>query len=133
MILLDTHVWLWLNGAVERLSPRCLEIISSPRNQVFLSPASSWEIAIKYGTGKLALPEPPDVYIPRRMAANGINTLPIQHDHAFRAAALPGHHKDPFDRMLVAQAQLEKMKLMTVDDQLDQYEVEILWADQRTG
>ena len=129
MILLDTHVWLWLNGAVERLSPRCLDIISSPRSEVFLSPVSAWEIAIKCATGKLFLPEPPEVYIPRRMEANRINPLPIQHDHAFRAAALPRHHKDPFDRMLIAQAQLERMRLVTVDGQLSQYDVEILWAD----
>jgi PIN domain nuclease of toxin-antitoxin system len=115
------------------LAERGREIISSPRNQVFLSPASSWEIAIKYATGKLSLPEPPDVYISRRMVANGINPLPIQHDHAFRAAALPGHHRDPFDRMLIAQAQLEKMKLVTVDDKLKEYDVEILWADRRTA
>lgn len=128
MILLDTHVWLWLNVAPERLSPRSLEILSSPRNEVFLSPASSWEIAIKCAAGKLSLPEPPDVYIPHRMAANGINPLPVHHGHALRAAALPVYHKDPFDRMLIAQAQVEKMKLMTVDGQFDDYDVEILWA-----
>ncbi|HKV10830.1 MAG TPA: type II toxin-antitoxin system VapC family toxin [Thermoanaerobaculia bacterium] len=129
MILLDTHVWLWLNVNPERLSRRSLEILCSPRHEIFLSPASSWEIAIKCAAGKLSLPEPPDVYIPHRMAANRINSLPVHHGHALRAAALPEHHKDPFDRMLIAQAQMENMKLMTVDGRFDDYDVEILWAD----
>lgn len=129
MILLDTHVWLWLNVSPERLSPRSLEILSLSRNEVFLSPASSWEIAIKCAAGKLSLPEPPEIYIPRRMAANEINSLVVHHGHALRAAALPEHHKDPFDRMLIAQAQMENMTLMTVDGRFDDYDVEILWAD----
>lgn len=133
MILIDTHVWLWLNGAVDRLSPQAQELLSSPRNQIYLSAVSAWEIGIKFAAGKLALPMPPEEYVQLRMVDNGVSPLPIHHLHALRAASLPLHHRDPFDRLLVAQAQVEKLKLMTVDRQLARYDVEILWADQDTG
>ena len=129
MILIDTHVWLWLNGAVERLSPGILDLLSSPSAEVYLSAVSAWEIGIKVSTGKLALPMAPEQYIPLRMVDNGVRPLPTQHQHALRAAALPLFHKDPFDRLLVAQAQVEKLKLVTVDRHLADYDVEILWAD----
>ncbi|HKH45363.1 MAG TPA: type II toxin-antitoxin system VapC family toxin [Thermoanaerobaculia bacterium] len=129
MILLDTHVWLWLNGAVERLSPEVLDLLSAPSSDIYLSAASAWEIGIKVSTGKLVLPVAPEEYIPLRMVDNGVRPLPILHQHALRAAALPLFHKDPFDRLLVAQAQVEKLKLVTVDRHLADYDVEILWAD----
>ncbi len=129
MILLDTHVWLWLNGAAERLSSEVLDLVSSPAANVYLSAASAWEIGIKVSTGKLTLPAAPTDYIPLRMADNGVKPLPIRHRHALQAAALPLFHKDPFDRLLIAQAQLEKLKLVTVDRRFADYDVEILWAD----
>ena len=89
MILLDTHVWLWLNGAVERLSPEVLDLLYSPSTDIYLSAASAWEIGIKVSSGKLALPVAPEEYIPLRMADNGARPLPIQHQHALRAASLP--------------------------------------------
>lgn len=128
MILVDTHVWLWLNGSVERLSADALELLSSPETEVYLSAASAWEIGIKHNSGRLILPLPPDEYIASRLTDNGISPLPIHHGHALRAASLPFHHRDPFDRMLVAQAQVEGFKLMTADRVLVQYDVEILWA-----
>jgi prevent-host-death family protein len=94
----------------------------------FLSAASAWEIAIKVGLGKLKLPEPPARYVPARLAEQGMDALPIDHGHALRVAELPDHHADPFDRLLVAQAQLERMTLMTADPQLLAYEVDTLWA-----
>ena len=129
MILLDTHVWLWLNGATEHLAPGILELLSSPPTDLYLSAASAWEIGIKVSTGKLTLPVAPEEYIPLRMVDNGVRPLPIRHQHALRAAALPLHHKDPFDRLLIAQAQVENLKLLTVDRQLASYDVEIVWAN----
>lgn len=127
-ILVDTHVWLWLNGDVGRLSSESLEILSQPENEIYLSAASTWEIGTKFASGKLALPLPPEIYIPTRLVDNGLRSLPIRQEHAIRAAGLPAHHRDPFDGMLIAQAQIENLELMTVDRQLAAYEVELLWG-----
>ena len=127
MILLDTHVWLWLNGAVKKIPPELLKLLSPRDQSVYLSAASVWEIGIKYSLGKLVLPDPPEIFIPACLEENGINALPVRHDHAIRAASLPRHHRDPFDRMLVAQAQLETLKLVTTDSWISSYDVETLW------
>lgn len=131
-ILLDTHVWLWMNGAVERLSEPARELLAEGRQALYLSAASTWEIAIKHAAGKLELPQPPDLYIPSTLAQNDVRPLAIHQAHTWRAAALPLHHRDPFDRMLIAQAQAEGLRLMTVDDKLERYEVDLLRADRAT-
>ncbi|MEE8587544.1 MAG: type II toxin-antitoxin system VapC family toxin [Acidobacteriota bacterium] len=131
-ILLDTHVWLWMNGAVERLSEPAREILAESEQELYLSAASTWEIAIKHAAGKLKLPQPPFRYIPSALAANNVKPLAIHQAHTWRAAALPLHHRDPFDRMLIAQAQAEGLQLMTADTRLEHYEVPILRADQTT-
>jgi PIN domain nuclease of toxin-antitoxin system len=123
--LVDTHCWLWLQASPERLSPEVLQMLGNPDNNLLLSAASSWEIAIKYALGKLPLPEPPSRYVPRRMAASGSRGLAVEHAHTLRVAELPMHHRDPFDRLLVAQAQIEKLVLVTVDPQFESYDVEI--------
>lgn len=123
--LLDTHCWLWLQTTPERLSPEVLSLFEDPANDLFLSAASSWEIAIKYGLGKLSLPEPPSRYVPRRMTASGCRGLAVEHGHALRVAELPPHHRDPFDRVLVAQAQLENLELVTVDPLFLSYDVTV--------
>ena len=123
-ILLDTHVWLWLIGAPDRLGKAGRELFTDPGNVLHFSAASAWEIAIKYALGKLPLPEPPDVFIPSRLVRDGITPLPIQLEHSLRVATLPPHHRDPFDRLLVAQAQLESLTLCTADRQLAPYDVE---------
>ena len=128
-ILLDTHVWLWMNGAVERLSEPAREILAAGEQELYLSAASTWEIAIKHAAGKLELPQPPERYIPSTLAENKIKPLAIHQAHTWRAAALPMHHRDPFDRMLIAQAQAEGLRLMTADARLEAYEVPILRAD----
>lgn len=128
-ILLDTHVWLWMNGAVERLSQSARELLAEGEQELYLSAASTWEIAIKHAAGKLELPQAPDRYIPATLAENDVKPLAIHQAHTWRAAALPFHHRDPFDRMLVAQAQAEGLRLMTADDQLEPYEVPLLRAD----
>jgi PIN domain nuclease of toxin-antitoxin system len=123
--LVDTHCWLWLQASPERLAPDVLSLLKDPANDLLLSAASSWEIAIKYALRKLPLPEPPSRYVPRRMTASGSRGLGIEHAHSLRVAELPVHHRDPFDRLLVAQAQIEKLVLVTVDRQLEKYDVEV--------
>jgi PIN domain nuclease of toxin-antitoxin system len=127
-LLLDTHCWLWWIAEPERLNQGVLEQIQDPGNTVYLSAASSWEIAIKVSIGKLTLPEPPERFVPKRLARDRISPLPIEHAHALRVATLPLHHRDPFDRLIVSQAQVEKLPLVTVDEQLRPYDVEIIWG-----
>ena len=123
--LVDTHCWLWLQTAPERLSPAILADLADPANEILLSAASSWEIALKYALGKLPLPEPPAEYVPSRMATSGTRSLPIEHAHALNVATLPKHHRDPFDRLLISQAQLERLTIVTVDHEFEPYDVDI--------
>jgi len=123
--LLDTHCWLWLQASPERLSAELLSSLEDPDNDFFLSAASSWEIAVKYALGKLPLPEPPALYVPSRMAASATRGMSVEHTHTLRVAELPPHHRDPFDRLLIAQAQIESCTLVTVDPQFEAYDVEV--------
>jgi PIN domain nuclease of toxin-antitoxin system len=107
------------------LKPEVLSLLESSSNDLVLSAASSWEISIKYALGKLPLPEPPSRYIPSRMASSGSSGLAVEHAHAIRVAELPPHHRDPFDRLLVAQAQIEKLVLLTADRQFESYDVKL--------
>jgi len=127
-VLLDTQVWLWMLAAPERLSRKSRALVVSADNELVLSAASTWEIAIKYGLGKLQLPEPPGEYIPRLMTRTGITPLPVHHRHALHVATLPARHRDPFDRLLVAQAQLEQLPILTADRVFRRYDVETLSA-----
>lgn len=126
--LVDTHCWLWLQASPERLAEDVITLLEDPANDLFLSAASSWEIAIKHALGKLPLPEPPSRYVPSRLAASGCRGLSIEHTHALRVAELPPHHRDPFDRLLVAQAQVEGLVLVTADRQFEGYDVETRFA-----
>ena len=126
--LVDTHCWLWLQASPERLAPEMLSQLADPDNELLLSAASSWEIAIKFALGKLPLPEPPAVYVPRRMAASGSRGLAVEHAHTLRVADLPTHHRAPFDRLLIAQAQIEKLTIVTVDRQFERYDVDLRFA-----
>lgn len=125
--LLDTHCWLWLQTSPERIPADSLEALSSTENDLFLSAASAWEIAIKYALGRLPLPHPPHQYVQSRMVTSGTAPLPIEIRHAVHVASLPAHHRDPFDRLLIAQAKLEELTLLTADAQLSAYDVE-LWC-----
>ncbi len=127
-ILLDTHCWLWMAVAPERFSSSALELVSNIDNRLFLSAVSAWEISIKHQLGKLELPLPPEKYVPSRMEATGVEGLPVSHVHGLKAGGLPAHHRDPFDRMLVAQAQLEGMPLLTADRQIHLYDLEVIEA-----
>ena len=122
-ILLDTHVWLWWLTEPERLPSTIREAMEDGNNILFLSVASSWEIAIKYGLGKLPLPETPDAYVPKRMRRDGVRSLPIEHRHALSVASLPPHHRDPFDRLLIAQSLAEDLPIATVDPKFEAYGV----------
>ncbi|OIN82708.1 twitching motility protein PilT [Mycobacterium malmoense] len=112
----------------DRLRDEAREIVQDARNSVLLSAASAWEIAIKYRLGKLPLPEAPASYLPDRMRRSGTSPLPVDHAHALRTAELPDHHRDPFDRLLIAQAQLLDLTIMTADEQLSAYDVAVVAA-----
>lgn len=127
-LLLDTHIFLWLNTEPERLGQR-LSLIEDQRSELLLSAASSWEIAIKHGLGRLPLPEPPDRYVPARIRAVGATALAIEHTHALAVAALPPLHRDPFDRLLVAQAGLLDVPILTADPIIAEYPVQTLMVD----
>lgn len=109
----------------ERFSPEARALVQDPANELLLSAASAWEIAIEYAIGRLALPLPPAEYVPDRMRTSDVTPLPVHHAHALEAAALPPHHRDPFDRLLVAQARLEQTPLLTADPQLAAYDVDV--------
>ena len=125
-ILIDTQCWLWMQTEPNRFREETRRMLLDPDNVLLLSAASSWEIAIKYAIGKLPLPEPPSTYVPTRMRLSGTIGLPIEHEHALHVATLPLHHRDPFDRLLVAQANVESMPLLTADPVLASYSITIL-------
>jgi PIN domain nuclease of toxin-antitoxin system len=125
-VLLDTHCWLWLCASPERFSKKALVQLADPATVRLLSSASVWEIVIKHGLGKLALPGSPRDFIPSRLAVTRTDVLEISAGHALRIGELPHHHRDPFDRMLVAQAMVEGIPLMTADRSLAPYDVERL-------
>jgi len=108
---------------------RSIAQISDESNEIWLSVASVWEMGIEVGLGKLPLPEPIDRYLASRMKELGARSLEIRADHAIQAGGLPLHHRDPFDRISIAQAQVEGMTIVTSDRLFDRYEVEILWND----
>ncbi len=122
-LLLDTHIFLWWRGEPSRLASGVQSRIATA-DIVFVSAASAWEAAIKVSLGRLELPDTVEAGV----LASGFEKLSISFSHAERAGALPPHHKDPFDRMLVAQAQADGLTLVTHDRLLEPYEVEILWA-----
>jgi PIN domain nuclease of toxin-antitoxin system len=131
-LLLDTHVWLWMHQNPDKLAPSIRATLEDRNQTLLLSVASVWEIAIKYALDKLPLPESPEIYCRRRLddPDMAIAVLPIARAHALCAGALPPHHRDPFDRLLIAQAQLEDFTLLTVDPLFAPYEVKLRWADQ---
>lgn len=127
-LLLDTHIWLWSLAEPERIAPDALELMSDSDNRLYLSAASSWEIAIKYRLGKLPLPEPPLQFILPRLSRDGVISLLIEHQHTLAVSELPDHHNDPFDRLLIAQTQIEKMWFVTHDKKIFPYEIQIVKA-----
>jgi PIN domain nuclease of toxin-antitoxin system len=111
-----------------RLSDATRDLLADVRNELLLSAVSSWEIAIKYRLGKLPLPKPPNRFIPELLRLSGTVPLAIEHDHTLRVADLPDHHRDPFDRLIVAQAQCLDVPIVTADQQLSAYDVSVVLA-----
>jgi len=125
--LLDTHVLLWWLFNEPKLSDRAYSIIEQPDNTIFVSSASGWEIATKYRLGKLRHAAEAARNLPALLRKAHMDVLPITLEHALAAGTLPGPHRDPFDRMLIAQAQLEDMVLVTSDAVFEDYNVAVLW------
>ena len=127
-VLLDTNIFLWcIAGEESRLSARAVRVVRDEANELILSAASVWEIALKVRAGKLALPEQPE-FFREHMAKLGITkVLGIEARHVFGLFDLPDHHRDPFDRLLVAQCRAEGLPLVASDRLLRRYGVEILW------
>jgi PIN domain nuclease of toxin-antitoxin system len=126
-VLLDTHAFLWWVTDNPKLSQTVRQILVDQNNSVFLSVASSWEIIIKVRTGKLVLPESPEIYIPSRIASNQFQPLGIEMAHVLQIANLPDWHQDPFDRILIAQSQVEQLPILSTDRQIARYPVQVLW------
>ena len=124
-VLLDTHIFLWANAEPERLGGQ-RSLVEDGAVDLILSAASSWEIAIKYSLGRLVLPEEPRRYVPERLRRLCAESLQIEHGHALAVAELPPLHGDPFDRLLVAQAKLLDVPIVTADPRIVQYEVQTL-------
>lgn len=126
-LLLDTHTLLWFLLDDPRLSETARRLIADGDNEIAISPASYWEIAIKIGLGKYALPEPYDTFMERELRDNDFQILPILPRHTGLLTTLPHHHRDPFDRLMVAQAISEAIPLISDDSVLDAYPVQRIW------
>ena len=127
-VLADTHAYLWWLQDSESLSAAARSAFEDPGNHVAWSVASTWEMAIKLALGKLRLPAGRSLRdFSSRLADDAIAVLPVQQAHAVEVSRLPTHHRDPFDRMLVAQARVEGLTILTADDAVRLYEVETLW------
>jgi len=126
-LLLDTHAFLWFMSGDTTLSKTARSAIEDENNDVFVSPASLWEIAIKTSANKLTLKEPFEVLIPKELAENEIELLGISVAHLSLVSSMPFHHRDPFDRLIIAQSKVEQMTLVSVDTVFDAYEVTRLW------
>jgi PIN domain nuclease of toxin-antitoxin system len=126
-ILLDTHVFLWLRTAPEKISEKVLAAYYDINNDVFLSIASVWEMQIKHQLGKLDLELPLNTLIEDQCINNGLQILAIETHHIFALADLPFHHKDPFDRLILIQSKLENLKLASADSVFEHYDISLFW------
>jgi PIN domain nuclease of toxin-antitoxin system len=126
-LLLDTCTFLWIVSGSKELSAKARRAFEDPGNDVVLSVVSAWEIAVKNGLGRLPLPSRPDSFVPAQRVAHGIESLPLDEEATLHVAKLPDLHRDPFDRMLVAQAIASGLVLLTPDDAIREYPVRTLW------
>ena len=126
-VLLDTHAFLWLITDDDRLSENARQTFLNTQNSLFFSAASLWEICIKISLGKISLKDVWFQTIQEEMVNNTVQWLPIEMTHCAEVTELPFHHRDPFDRMLIAQAIVEEMKLMSRDSRLSKYTIELIW------
>lgn len=125
--LLDTHAFLWWITDDSRLSGRAREFISAGENELLFSAASGWEVAIKADLGKIELPEDPERFLTEQLHRNAVGVLPVNLGHAMGVYSLPDHHRDPFDRLLVAQCVSERLPLLSRDTAFERYPVEVIW------
>ncbi len=126
-LLLDTCAFIWIASDAPELSSRAREIFRSPDNDVYLSAVSTWEISVKHGLGRLPLPGPPETYVPGLRQRHGIEPLALNEEATLYLGRLPSLHRDPFDRMLVCQAIVEGMVILTPDELITQYPVRSMW------
>jgi PIN domain nuclease of toxin-antitoxin system len=126
-LLLDTHTFLWFCQNAPSLSAKAKTLLEDASHRKVVSLASCWEIAIKAGLGKLTLGEPSEKYIVNALSRTGFELLPISLAHVTAVEQLPSHHKDPFDRLLIAQTQIDGMSLVSSDVAFDRYGVARLW------
>lgn len=124
-ILIDTHVLLWGLQNEEKLSRRVRNLL--PASDVWISVAGLWEIVTKTQAGKLILPKPVGGYLTAKLRENGVSVLPISFDHVKRLEELPPYHRDPFDRIMIAQSMEESLPLVTADPLIERYAVETIW------
>lgn len=128
-ILIDTHIFLWILGG-RKLKPKVKEFFEdTDQYAIWVSHVVAWEIAIKFGIGKLQLPEPPDIFVPDRVRRAGFHYLPIELQHVLNVHNLPPIHRDPFDRLLVSQAKIENLTVLTADSHFGRYGVKTLTLD----
>jgi PIN domain nuclease of toxin-antitoxin system len=126
-VLLDTHAFLWAITDNPQLSDKARRMFTSSDNELLLSAASVWEILVKVQIGRLPLPKPAGDYLERQLAKNSITVLPIQLRHVLRLERLPLHHRDPFDRLLIAQSLEEELPVLTADPLMKNYSAMLLW------
>ena len=126
-VLLDTATFLWAVSDAPEFSQAAREVFTDPGNEIYLSSVSAWEIAVKHALGKLPLPEPPGRFVPLQRKQHGIDPLPLDEDTALHLSRLPLLHRDPFDRMLVCQAIVSHLVILTPDELIQQYPVRTIW------
>ena len=126
-VLLDTCTFLWMNLDSPELSAKARSLLESAESELYLSAISAWEIALKESIGRLRLPEPATRYIPSRRELYGIEALPLDEEAVLQLPKLPGIHNDPFDRMLVCQAIVHGLTLLTPDEEITRYPVRVVW------
>jgi PIN domain nuclease of toxin-antitoxin system len=124
--LLDTGIWIWSISATERINETAQEILRNGSEEIYLSAVTSWEVSIKMQLGKLRLPDFPAQCVPAFAAKQGLRLLSVTHDHAFKVFDLPLHHRDPFDRLIISQAIVEDLVVLTADRIFAEYPVKIM-------
>ena len=126
-VLIDTHIFLWFYLEPHRIKRNALQFLENTAdNEIFVSHVTAWEIAIKYGIGKLSVPDVPEIWFPDRVRRAGFTLLPIELQHVLRVHNLPPIHKNPFDRLLISQANAENLTIVTEDPNFSKYQAKVL-------
>lgn len=126
-VLIDTHAFIWATAGEDTLSEKAKSFLNDPSEVIFFSAASAWEIAIKWSRGGLDLPTDPTIFVPESLAASGYSLLAVNLRDACAVSGLPFHHKDPFDRLLIAQAKGNGLRIFSSDPVFKRYDVDVFW------